>query len=53
MLCVVPSTILDWQMKRHKELSLSACANGGESSVRKKESESTIRERKAKSPQVI
>ncbi|KAJ4924515.1 hypothetical protein JOQ06_003471, partial [Pogonophryne albipinna] len=29
VLCIVPSTILDWQMKGQKELSLSACADAG------------------------
>lgn len=42
MLCVVPSTILDWQMKRRKELSLSVCADAGSSS-RKRESECAIK----------
>ncbi|KAM3588126.1 uncharacterized protein V6R79_021888 [Siganus canaliculatus] len=29
MLCVVPSTVFDWQMKRHEELSFPACSDGG------------------------
>ncbi|CAB1440379.1 unnamed protein product [Pleuronectes platessa] len=42
MLRVVPSTILDWQMKRRTELFLPARADAG-SSVRQRQSERPIR----------
>ena len=42
MLRAVPSTILDWQMKRRTELFLPACADAG-SSVRQRQSEHAIR----------